>query len=138
MNRLSVISFAMVAALSAYAADEPLTPSDVKDVSVNWNFNTNAFDISFTAPTTGYVYDFWDTVYEDLTKIDNIEVARYMGYYEDPIVLHTFTNPTPGENLSGTINSLEAGGKYSFKITVTVDGEVSAGYLVSYVLAGGL
>lgn len=137
MKRLCIFSVAMAAALGAFAADEPLTPSDVSDPSVVWNFNSNAFDVSFTAPTTGYVYDFWDTVYEDLTAIDRIEVARYMGYYEDPVVLHTFSNPSPGEKLSCEISSLPAGGTYSFLFTVFADGEQSDGRLLYDVLAGG-
>ncbi len=136
MKRLYVFIIAMMAFIGARAADEPLTPSDVKDVSVTWNFDANAFDISFTTPTTGYVYDFWDTIYEDLTKIDKIEVSRYMGYSEDPILLHTFDNPGLGETLSCSV-ALPAGQKYSFKIVVFADGEESDGAYEYDVLAGG-
>ncbi len=125
---------------AASESDQPLEPDDVSDLTIQWNILEGGFDISFTAPTRGsyYDYDNWRTVYGDLTSIEKIEVYRDMGYWETPVLLHTFENPALGEQLSYHETSLEKGARYDFKVKVFANGESSDGATAYEVLAGAV
>lgn len=125
---------------TASAEEYPLQPDDVSDLKIQWNILEGGFDISFTAPTRGsyYDYDNWSNVEGDLTSIEKIEVYRDLGYFETPVLLHTFENPGLGEKLSYRETSLEKGKTYDFKVKVFANGETSDGMSCYEVLAGAV
>lgn len=131
---------AYVVAQAAGEDEEPLEPDDVSDLVISWNIIDGGFDISMTAPVSGsyYDYDNWTNVTGDLTEIEKIEVCLDKGYLEDPEILHTFHNPSPGEALSYRETSLEKGNEYDFNIVVHANGVTSGGARVSGLLAGGV
>lgn len=122
----------------AHALEEGYVPESVSDLTAKWNFSTQAFDISMTAPSRSAYDDFWDTTYGPLESIDRIVVYEYKGYYEDPAELYTFDHPDVGAPLSCSVSTLAAGKSYTFEVVVYADGAESEASRVYDVLAGGL
>lgn len=129
-----------VSNVSKAASDdgEPFEPEDVGDLKALWSPSRNGFDISFKAPTRGSRTDWdnWASEYADLTSIEKIEVGLDNGYSADMTLLHTFTDPAPGEELSYFEGSLEAGKSYDIKVIVYANGTKSTGISLSDVFAG--
>lgn len=125
-------------AVAAEEDDEQYQPNDVSDLTAKWNLVEKRFDISMTAPTQGYYYDYgtWDNKYQDLTAIDRIEV--YNGTGSSKELVHTFSNPAPGEKLTCEVSGLERGKTYDFNVVVFANGLESDGKTAWSVLAGGL
>lgn len=122
------------------STDEPLVPKEVADLSITWNMNRGGFDISFTAPTEGAYYDWdeWEEVSGPLESISKIEVSIDNGHNTNTYLLHTFTNPAPGEKLSYFEDGLQRGQSFNFVVTVYANGEHSEGAKVTGILAGGV
>jgi len=122
----------------AAADNVTYTPDDVSDLKVVWDPGESGFVISFVAPSRASYTDYstWEDVYTDLTDIDRIEVGLDNGYYQDMTLLHTFTNPQPGDPLSYCEMSLEAGKDYTFKVVVYACGTESYGATSPKVKAG--
>lgn len=124
-------------ARTASDTSEPLEPNNVSELEIEWNITDSCFDISMTAPTQGYYYDYdtWDNVFDNLTSIEKIEV---LDITSGSTLLHTFTNPAPGEKLSYRETSLERGATYDFRVFVYANGEKSEGLAKYDVLAGAV
>lgn len=128
-------------ALKAASDDEdPFAPYDVSDLKAVWIPSESGMKISFKAPTKASRTDYvtWDDEIVDLTEIEKIEVGIDNGYYTEMTLLHTFTAPQPGEDLSYIEASLERGKRYSFKVMVYANGVTSYGTSTSDILAGSL
>ncbi|MDE6206868.1 MAG: hypothetical protein K2M55_03575 [Muribaculaceae bacterium] len=140
MKKLSLIlaaSAVFAGAPSAWALDAGYVPDDVSDLSATWNFATQSFDISMTAPSRSVCDDFWSTSYGALESIDRIVVYEYTGYGQQPVELYTFTDPAVGAPLTCSVSTLAAGKSYMFEVIVYADGEESEGRYVYEALAGG-
>lgn len=117
---------------------QSLTPNDVSNAKVEWNFEEKVFDVSFTAPETGFYYDdYYNTVTGDLTSIDKIEVSMGQGY-SGLKVIKTFENVTPGQDYSFKCTDGHAGANYNFTFHAYVGDSKSSGRWLYDCFAGGL
>ena len=128
----------VVFAVPAQAQNQFFTPNDVTNAKVEWNFEEKVFDVSFTAPTTGFYYDEnYNTITGDLTTIDKIEVSMGQGY-SGLEVIKTFENATPGQEYSFKCNDGHVGANYNFTFNVYLGDSKSSGRWLYDCFAGGL
>lgn len=128
------------AAATTRGVNDELIPDEVTNLKAEWDMSANGMVISFTAPTTGYSFDYttWDDISGPLTSIRSIEVALWNGYNTPATELKSFANPAPGEELSYVETGLERGKTYTFIVTVYANDESSEGAMTEAVLAGGV
>ena len=122
----------LAAPVPAQAQTQFFTPNDVTNAKVEWNFEEKVFDVSFTAPTTGFYYDEnYNTITGDLTTIDKIEVNMGQGYSGLEVV-KTFENATPGQDYSFKCSEGHAGANYNFTFNVYLGDSKSTASQVVY------
>lgn len=104
--------------LKAAEAPVEMYPSSVTDFTVAKNSEKGCLEVRLTAPTHSHP-SLGDVNNEPLKAISRIDLWRQIGY-DDFVLVHTFENPAPGEELFYEDTDLEKGGAYRYKAVVYV------------------
>ena len=110
----------IIDAVSLKAAEAPVEvyPSSVTDFTAAMNSEKGCLEVRLTAPTHSHP-SLGDVNNEPLKAISRIDLWRQIGY-DDFVLVHTFENPAPGEELIYEDTDLEKGGAYRYKAVVYV------------------
>ncbi len=116
------VSAVVFDAISLKSAEAPavIYPASVSDFTAAYNRDERCIDVTMTAPTRTHA-GLGDVRDQELTNITCIKLLRQIGYGNDYILVHTFENPAPGEQLTYKDTDLTQYGEYCYRALVYVN-----------------
>lgn len=105
--------------LRSAEAPAEIYPSSVTDFTAVMDKANGCINVSLTAPLKSHP-SLGDVNNEPLTKITCIKLFRQIGYANDYVLVHTFENPAPGEELTYQDTDIAEGGEYRYRALVYV------------------
>jgi len=95
-------------------------PASATDINAVYDFEANEMKVTCTAPRKSHA-TLGDVNDQPLDAITCIKLYRQIGY-DDYTLVHTWGNPTPGDDLEWIDKDLDTGGEYRYK-AITYVGE---------------